>query len=86
MEKPVCHTRGVVVVALIPCDSGAEEVLQRTAVMTTSLDFRTVMRTMSNCGTIPILASTSLPRIKSDLDFNDTTFFAVYCFIRNFIG
>ncbi|XP_028028422.1 protein bunched, class 1/class 3/D/E isoforms-like isoform X3 [Bombyx mandarina] len=28
----------------------------------------------------------ALPRIKPDLDLNDATLFAVYCFIKNFIG
>lgn len=27
-----------------------------------------------------------LPRIKPDLGLNDATLFAVYCFIKNFIG
>lgn len=27
-----------------------------------------------------------LPLVLSDLDFNEATFFAVYCFIRNFVG
>lgn len=28
----------------------------------------------------------ALPRIKPDLGLNDATLFAVYCFIKNFIG
>lgn len=31
----------------------------------------------------PVVA---LPRIKPDLGLNDATLFAVYCFIKNFIG
>jgi hypothetical protein len=27
-----------------------------------------------------------LPRLKPELDLNDSTLFAVYCFIKNFIG
>ncbi|CAH0561794.1 unnamed protein product [Brassicogethes aeneus] len=30
--------------------------------------------------------ATDLPLVVSDLDFNEATFFAVYCFIRNFVG
>lgn len=32
------------------------------------------------------LLSVALPRIKPDLGLNDATLFAVYCFIKNFIG
>lgn len=31
-------------------------------------------------------APASLPRLLPDLNFNDATLFAVYCFIKNFIG
>lgn len=32
------------------------------------------------------LPAVVLPRIKPDLGLNDATLFAVYCFIKNFIG
>lgn len=30
--------------------------------------------------------ASELPLVMSDLNFNEATFFAVYCFIRNFVG
>lgn len=32
------------------------------------------------------LTVTKLPILQSDLNINDTTLFAVYCFIKNFVG
>lgn len=32
------------------------------------------------------LSISTLPVLQADLDFNDTTLFAVYCFIKNFVG
>lgn len=34
----------------------------------------------------PLQDLTTLPILQSDLNINDTTLFAVYCFIKNFVG
>uniref|UniRef100_A0A1B6FSI0 Uncharacterized protein n=1 Tax=Cuerna arida TaxID=1464854 RepID=A0A1B6FSI0_9HEMI len=48
------------------------------------------MTTMVSAATSPLAdllpCSESLPRLQSELDLNDRTLFAVYCFIKNFIG
>ncbi|XP_067010673.1 TSC22 domain family protein 3 isoform X1 [Anabrus simplex] len=49
--------------------------------MTTATDHR-----MLRSSTAHPPAETSLPRLKPELDLNDSTLFAVYCFIKNFIG
>ena len=60
--------------------------------MTTAADLRVVMGTTTNQTQSLAISPTQpcddpvLPRLKPELDLNDSTLFAVYCFIKNFIG
>jgi hypothetical protein len=60
--------------------------------MTTATDLRVVMGTTTNQTQSLAISPTqpcddpALPRLKPELDLNDSTLFAVYCFIKNFIG
>lgn len=54
--------------------------------MTTVTNYRVAMRALTKHETVLRLPDTVLPRFKHDLDINDTTYLAVSCFIKNFIG
>jgi hypothetical protein len=60
--------------------------------MSTATDLRVVMATATNQTQSLAISPTqpcddpALPRLKPELDLNDSSLFAVYCFIKNFIG
>lgn len=49
----------------------------------TSTNVQLTTTQQQTTGDVPI---NELSLVVSDLDFNEATFFAVYCFIRNFVG
>lgn len=54
--------------------------------MTTITNYRVAMRALAKHEAFLCLPDTVLPRLKQGLDINETTYFAVSCFIKNFIG